>query len=271
MMEPRARIPVMTVGGFLGAGKTTLVNHILRNADGQRILVFVNDFGAINIDLDLIETVEDDRISLTNGCVCCSLNDDFIRQVSTIARADDRPDSILVETSGVSDPVTLERSLTTLEEADLIRLDAKLYVVDAAGLGALAFDEIEAVIDHCAASDIVLLNKADLAPSGVLERHRALVAGSAPFAKIVETFHCDIAASVILGIAPQTRPARSRPSGDSQKSQSHIERYASVAFDAQNPGDRSAFQAFARHLAAVCLRAKGILTFADEPDRKSVV
>ena len=160
--HPKKRVPLTTVAGFLGAGKTTLVNHMLQEAAGARIVVFVNDFGAINIDYDLIETIETDRISLKNGCVCCSLNGDLIEGVTGFVRDTDAPDAIVIEASGIADPRALDSSLAALEAAGLIRLDARLYVLDAATFQALSYNDQETIIDHTAVSDIVLINKVDL-------------------------------------------------------------------------------------------------------------
>ena len=98
------KIPVSIVAGFLGSGKTTLLNHILNGEHGRRIGVLVNDFGEINIDTQLISRVEGDTISLTNGCVCCSIRDDLVTAVKQLLQLDPGPDMIVIETSGVSDP-----------------------------------------------------------------------------------------------------------------------------------------------------------------------
>src|SRR5258708_32936633 len=97
-------VPILLVTGFLGAGKTTIVNHILAHANGRRIAAVVNDFGAINIDAELIAGASDGVVSLTNGCICCSLEGDLLRTLAAILRRDPRPDHILIETSGLADP-----------------------------------------------------------------------------------------------------------------------------------------------------------------------
>src|SRR5437764_15056505 len=104
-------VPILLVTGFLGAGKTTVVNHLLAHAEGRRIAAVVNDFGAINIDAELIAGASDGIVSLTNGCICCSLEGDLLRTLSGILRRNPRPDYILIETSGVADPVDIVRNL----------------------------------------------------------------------------------------------------------------------------------------------------------------
>ena len=104
-------VPILLVTGFLGAGKTTVVNHILAHTEGRRIAAVVNDFGTINIDAELIAGASDGVVSLTNGCICCSLEGDLLRTLAGILRRNRRPDYIVIETSGVADPADVVRNL----------------------------------------------------------------------------------------------------------------------------------------------------------------
>ena len=264
--QPTFRVPVLIIGGFLGAGKTTLLNHILHSADGRRIVVFVNDYSAINIDFDQVETVEADRVSLENGCVCCTLNDDLIKGIAEFVRSTRPPDAIVIEASGVSDPKALDASLASLETAGLVRVDTRLYVFDAANFDDLEFDDAELIIDHAAANDLVLLNKTDMVSRDVLERLRDLLADAAPFSTVVETVFCNIAPALILGL--ERRPMGDRPAMHEKVEQltGHSGRYRSWSIDTPQPLDRERFNAFAEKLPSICIRAKGILWFSDEPD-----
>ncbi len=100
----REKTPLTIVGGFLGAGKTTLVNHLLRHADGRRLAVLVNDFGAVNIDAALIAGRAGDVVRLTNGCLCCSIGDSFVDALIAVMRGPVLPDHVVIEASGVADP-----------------------------------------------------------------------------------------------------------------------------------------------------------------------
>ncbi|NJO00189.1 MAG: GTP-binding protein [Anaerolineales bacterium] len=125
-------IPLTIIGGFLGAGKTTLLNHILHSDHGLRVAVLVNDFGAINIDTQLIVGVEGETISLSNGCICCSIRDDLMEATLQLLERPDPPEYIIVETSGVSNPGAVK--LTFMFSSELIsrvRVDSIVTVIDA--------------------------------------------------------------------------------------------------------------------------------------------
>ncbi len=272
MTKSAARVPLVTIGGFLGAGKTTLVNQILKQADGQRIVVFVNDFGAINIDYDLVQARDADRISLKNGCVCCSLNDDLVGAVAGFVKQTAPPDAIVIEASGIADPRALDSSLKMLEAAGVTRSDAKLYVLDAANYQDLDFDDAETIIDHAAVNDIVLLNKADLVPLPARRKIQELLSEAAPFTQVIETINCDVARDMILGAAPSQRATAQRPepANDHHLSSHHDEKYQSWSCEFDGLLDRQKFEVFAMSLPGKCLRAKGILRFSDTPDSPQV-
>lgn len=261
------RLPVITIGGFLGAGKTTLVNEILRQADGRRIVVFVNDFGAINIDHALVETVEDDRISLKNGCVCCSLNDDLVAGVAGFARSNPAPDAIVIEASGVADPRALVASLNALEAAGLASLDTRIYLLDAVDFSALAFEDAEQIIDHAAASDLVLLNKSDIASPQKIAALRKTLDVSAPYCSLLETIQAQIPLDLVFEHHPH-RPDIAKSRGKTVSGKDHWGggRYIQWSAQTEKLLDRQRFNDFARLLPAKCLRAKGTLRFSDNPN-----
>src|SRR6186713_3233162 len=124
-------VPILLVTGFLGAGKTTVVNHLLAHAEGRRIAAVVNDFGAINIDAELIAGASDGVVSLANGCICCSLEGDLLRTLSTLLRRDPKPEYIVIETSGVADPSDIVRNLMDPMIWQEAPLETVLCVMDA--------------------------------------------------------------------------------------------------------------------------------------------
>src|SRR5919198_1222814 len=124
-------VPILLVTGFLGAGKTTVVNHLLAHAEGRRIAAVVNDFGAINIDAELIAGASDGVVSLSNGCICCTLEGDLLRTLAALLRRDPQPEFIVIETSGIADPADVVRNLMDPVIWQEAPLDTVLCVLDA--------------------------------------------------------------------------------------------------------------------------------------------
>ncbi|MEZ5340670.1 MAG: GTP-binding protein, partial [Acidimicrobiales bacterium] len=173
-------IAVNVIGGSLGAGKTTLLNHILRSAD-ERIVVIVNDFGDINIDADLIERQDGNTISLTNGCICCSITDGFAVALEEVRQLMPRPERLVIEASGVADP----RLVAAHGHSVDFRMESIIVVVDAATVEQKSRDRYvgDTVTRQLAAADIIVLNKTDrvsaVEVAGVTEWLRQRAAGVA--------------------------------------------------------------------------------------------
>jgi G3E family GTPase len=157
----RRPIPLIVVGGYLGAGKTTLLNHVLANAGQRRITVLVNDFGAINIDAALIKARTDDVINLENGCVCCSIGDRLVDALLAISNRPDPPDFLIIEASGVSDPVRIAQ-IGLLDRA--YRLYGIIVAVDLASITQTLLDPYVGDIarQQIAGATAILLTKTDL-------------------------------------------------------------------------------------------------------------
>jgi len=174
-------IPVTILGGFLGAGKTTAVNHLLRNACG-RIGVLVNDFGAIAVDAQLIEAAEGDLVALSNGCVCCAVGPDLGASLARIAARG--PQRIVVEASGVADPWRIAQLVRL--EPDVV-LDAVLVLVDASGFAEQLADRwlADTLERQLARADLILISKCDLATPAQLIATRAAVWRIRPDAALV--------------------------------------------------------------------------------------
>lgn len=193
-------IPVIIIGGFLGAGKTTLLNYILSEHHGIRAGVLVNDFGAINIDAKLVVGVDGDTVSLANGCVCCSIRDDLIPACMDLVQRDNPPELLIVETSGVSEPMQVAHTFMVPEIEATMALDTILTIVDAeqfpgliqGGMAPLARLQVRE-------ADMVVLNKVDLVDTRDLETIRSLVHEIAPGARILEAEHGKVSLGLIMG------------------------------------------------------------------------
>ncbi|MEM9265365.1 MAG: GTP-binding protein [Cyanobacteria bacterium P01_F01_bin.13] len=157
-------MPVTIITGFLGSGKTTLLNHILSNNKDLKVAVLVNEFGDINIDSQLLVTMDEDMVELSNGCICCTINDDLVDAVYRIMERDDRVDYMVIETTGVADPLPIILTFLGTELRDLTRLDSIIAMVDAETFTPDHF-ESEAAFKQITYADVTIVNKVDLASS----------------------------------------------------------------------------------------------------------
>ena len=207
--DAAATTPVTVLTGFLGAGKTTLVNRLLSEAHGLRIAVIVNDFGAVSIDSELIIGVEPGTVSLANGCVCCEIRGDLVAAVDSVLGQDRELDALVLEASGVAEPSGIARTFTSEVFRSPIRLDGIVAVIDAEQLPAQAEDPTtrDLVFGQIGYSDIVLLNKIDLAERAQIDAVRTFVQDRLPTVRIIETSHAQVPFHVLLGIGPDQTPA----------------------------------------------------------------
>jgi G3E family GTPase len=202
-------IPVTLIGGYLGAGKTTLINSLLRNAAGRHLAVLVNEFGALPIDADLIEARDQNLISISGGCICCSFGSDLVAALIEIRAAGRQIDHLLIETSGVALPGSIVQSIALLPG---LVMDGVIVLADAETVEARAGDRYvsDTVRAQLASADIILLNKIDLVSSERAAATSRWLCHAAPGVRILSVRHAGVAPDIVLGRHPQTWPKGSQ-------------------------------------------------------------
>lgn len=254
-------VPILLITGFLGAGKTTLVNHVLAHAGGRRIAAVVNDFGAINIDAELIAGASDGVVSLSNGCICCSLEGDLLRTLAAILRRAPRPEAIVIETSGVAAPGDIVRNLMDPVIWREAPLETVLCVVDATGADAWGDVLLRSQIH---AADVVALSKVDLANIAERDHVRGSLSAINPRAVVVEAVHGQIPLELLFPAVPDSPlvprdPGRPRPMSDG---------FETLTWTSNRPIVLSCLQATIGRLAPRLARAKGFLEVVEHPGRQ---
>ncbi|MCE8032860.1 GTP-binding protein [Billgrantia tianxiuensis] len=259
-----AELGVTVVAGFLGAGKTTLVNHLLQHADGRRLGVMVNDFGALNIDEALVDERRDDLITLSNGCVCCSLQGELSASIeSMIKRRGGQLDHLLIECSGVSDPERVVNVLHYPRIRARARLEAVITLVDAA----LDHADLSPALRHLVASqvdnaDLVVINKVDLVDEQDIARLEQAVL--LPGSRHVRTTQAALPADFVFwpasSEAPTFRRVRSAPSPTTSIEALGLE---TLSWKREGAVDMNALSALLHDMPRQILRFKGVVRLDD--------
>ena len=272
-------VPILLVAGFLGAGKTTVVNHLLAHAQGKRIAAVVNDFGAINIDAELIAGAADGVVSLANGCICCTLEGDLLRTLANLLRRDPRPEFIVIETSGVADPTDIVRNLMDPVIWQEAPLETVLCVVDATQPPTALDDAL--LKSQLRAADVVALSKVDLVDEAARIAMHDAVKAQRQAAVVVDTVNGELPTELLFpveldfghsgfdashrsGMTISTSPREVSPRKPS------IDRFETLSFVSEHPVSLPRLQAAISGLAPTLARAKGLFETIEQPGRLMV-
>jgi len=289
---PKRGMPVTIITGFLGSGKTTLLNHILQNQQDLKVAVLVNEFGDINIDSQLLVTVDENMMELSNGCICCTINDGLVDAVYSILEKGDRIDYMIVETTGVADPLPIALTFLGTELQHLTRLDSILTVVDSEAFTAEHFDS-DAAHAQIMYGDIIILNKTDLVTEEKLQDLETYINKTKTKARILRSHLGIVPLPLILDVKIDQSAIASTEKSDDHAHNEHHEDchdpecthehhehhhhhsehldndgFISISFQSDRAFSLDKFQNFLdKQLPIDVFRAKGILNFSGIDNR----
>lgn len=287
-------MPVTIITGFLGSGKTTLLNHILSNNNDLKVAVLVNEFGDINIDSQLLVSMDETMVELSNGCICCTINDDLVDAVYRIMERDDRIDYMVIETTGVADPLPIILTFLGTELRDLTRLDSIIAMVDAETFTPEHF-ESEAALKQISYADVTIVNKVDLASSDQVQTLEKYLNSVKEGVRILRSQQGQVPLQLILDVGynnPEDYADLEHAHDhhghehdhhghehhdhdhhhDHHHHSSHLDNdgFVSISFESDRPFNVKKFEQFLQNdLSKNVFRAKGILWF-EESDLRNI-
>jgi G3E family GTPase len=277
---PKRGMPVTIITGFLGSGKTTLLNQILGNRQDLKIAVLVNEFGDINIDSQLLVSIDEDMMELSNGCICCTINDGLVDAVYRVLERDDRIDHMVIETTGVADPLPIILTFLGTDLRDLTQLDSVVTMVDAEAFTPEHF-ESEAAFKQINYADVTILNKVDLANPAQIQDLETYIRnvksgsrilhseyGKVPLPLILDVGYNDANAYANLIEPPKAAHDHGRHGHEHHSHHLENDGFGTIAFESDRPFDLKKFETLLQEtLPREVFRAKGILWFQESDMR----
>ncbi|MFO5493962.1 MAG: CobW family GTP-binding protein [Cuspidothrix sp.] len=295
MAATKKGLPVTIITGFLGSGKTTLLNHILTNQQGVKTAVLVNEFGEIGIDNELVVSTQDNMVELSNGCICCTINNDLVDAVYKVLEREEKLDYLVVETTGLADPLPVAMTFLGSELRDLTRLDSIITVVDAANYSLDLFNS-EAALSQITYGDVIILNKTDLVDEPTLQELEKKINNIKGGSRIIRTTKSQVPLPLILSVGlfesdkyfdSHAQEHHHHDDHDDHDHSTcghdhhdhkhhhhehshHLENdgFISISFQSDKPFSIKKFQYFLdNQLPTNVFRAKGIMWFDESPQR----
>ena len=264
-------LPVTIITGFLGSGKTTLLNQILQNDLDHKVAVLVNEFGDINIDSQLLVAYDNDMVELSNGCICCTINEGLVEAVERILAREEKVERLIIETTGVADPLPIILTFVGSDFRDFTHLDSVITLIDAEIFTPEHFNS-EVASKQVAYGDIILLNKTDLVDTEQLTALETHIASIKQNPRIIQTQYAQVPLPLILDVGltatdslPEAEHGEHHHHHHNHHHSHHLEAdgFVSLSFESARPFDVYKFQKFLNGgLPREVFRAKGIVWFA---------
>ena len=259
-------IPILLMVGFLGSGKTSLLNHLLKNKQGLKIGVIINDFGKINIDSMLVAAQTDETLELSNGCICCSIDEEggLTGALNKLAHIGSRLDYIVIEASGLAEPRELATSLRLIKN-NYCHFDALINIVDAEN-----FEKnnktSDTIMDDLGISDIIIINKTDLVSDEKLSDIEKAIRLVAPKSRLLKSTHGQVDFRLLMNVDNKISAQLPLGSGhdhdhDHEDHQHLHDQFQSISFQTSKPLDPQKIEEWAKNIDANIFRAKGIIFF----------
>lgn len=257
-------VPITIIAGFLGAGKTSLLTHILQSNHGKQMAVLVNDFGTLNVDAELIVKVEGETVSLTNGCICCTIRDDLMTEVLNLLAKEAPPEHIIIETSGVSDPALVAHTFQMQAMQGVVEVETIISVVDADQAMSLKGEFLDLAIRQIQVADLLVLNKIDLASASKKTALKTFIREKAPNARILEAIMGRVSINLILN------EARFDPNQLPENTKSHHLEFETWTYTSDEQFTFMAIRKALEKLPKSIYRAKGFLQLEAAPEDQGI-